>query len=131
MKKVCDINLTHAGYGQLDTKATLGVEPAEEKNKDIYTHYGFTEFINLFIFFYVLFFPNNPNFFVFPTLGNFILPFYVHFLSEGMGISDMNADEQNSLIAVRTESGKVFEIVCREATDRDFPDGIRFCKNSP
>ena len=27
------------------TKATLGVEPAEEKNKDIYTHYGFTEFI--------------------------------------------------------------------------------------
>ena len=39
--------------------------------------------------------------------------------SEGMGIADMNADEQNSLIAVRTESGKVFEIVCREATDRD------------
>ncbi len=28
--------------------------------------------------------------------------------SEGMGIADMNADEQNSLIAVRTESGKVF-----------------------
>lgn len=34
--------------------------------------------------------------------------------SEGMGIADMNADEQNSLIAVRTESGKVFEIVCAE-----------------
>lgn len=27
------------------TKATLGVEPIEEKNKDIYTHYGFTEYI--------------------------------------------------------------------------------------
>lgn len=27
------------------TKATLGVEPAEEKNKAIYTHYGFTEYI--------------------------------------------------------------------------------------
>ena len=39
--------------------------------------------------------------------------------SEGMGIADMNADEQNSLIAVSTESGKVFEIVCREATDRE------------
>ncbi len=38
--------------------------------------------------------------------------------SEELGITDLNADEQNSLIAVRTESGKVFEIVCREATDR-------------
>ncbi len=27
------------------TKATLGVEPAEKKNKEIYTHYGFTEYI--------------------------------------------------------------------------------------
>ena len=27
------------------TKATLGVEPAEEKNKEIYAHYGFTEYI--------------------------------------------------------------------------------------
>ena len=27
------------------TKATLGVEPAEEKNKEIYSHYGFTEYI--------------------------------------------------------------------------------------
>lgn len=27
------------------TKATLGVEPAEEKNKGIYAHYGFTEYI--------------------------------------------------------------------------------------
>ena len=34
-------DLRHKGF----TKATLGVEPVEEKNKDIYTHYGFTEFI--------------------------------------------------------------------------------------
>ncbi len=27
------------------TKVTLGVEPAEEKNKEIYAHYGFTEYI--------------------------------------------------------------------------------------
>ena len=27
------------------TKATIGVEPAEEKNKEIYAHYGFTEYI--------------------------------------------------------------------------------------
>ncbi len=27
------------------TKATLGVEPSEEKNKQIYAHYGFTEYI--------------------------------------------------------------------------------------
>ena len=27
------------------TKATLGVEPAEEKNKEIYARYGFTEYI--------------------------------------------------------------------------------------
>ncbi len=40
--------------------------------------------------------------------------------SEEMEIADMNADEQNSLIAVRTESRKVFEIVCREATDREY-----------
>jgi hypothetical protein len=39
--------------------------------------------------------------------------------SEEMGITDLNADEQNSLIAVRTESGKVFEIVYREANDRE------------
>lgn len=39
--------------------------------------------------------------------------------SEGMGIADLNADERNSLIIVRTENGKVFEIVCREATGRE------------
>lgn len=27
------------------TKATLGVEPDDKKNKEIYTHYGFTEYI--------------------------------------------------------------------------------------
>ena len=27
------------------TKATLGVEPDEKKNKEIYAHYGFTEYI--------------------------------------------------------------------------------------
>ena len=27
------------------TKATLGVEPSEKKNKEIYAHYGFTEFL--------------------------------------------------------------------------------------
>lgn len=34
-------DLRHRGF----TKATLGVEPAEEKNKEIYAHYGFTEYI--------------------------------------------------------------------------------------
>jgi len=39
--------------------------------------------------------------------------------SKGMGIADLNADDRNSLIAVRTEDGNVFEIVCREATSRE------------
>lgn len=34
-------DLKHKGF----TKATLGVEPTEYKNKEIYTHYGFTEYI--------------------------------------------------------------------------------------
>jgi len=34
-------DLRHRGF----TKATLGVEPSEEKNKGIYTHYEFTEYI--------------------------------------------------------------------------------------
>lgn len=34
-------NLQYKGF----TKATLGVEPAEEKNKEIYAHYGFIEYI--------------------------------------------------------------------------------------
>lgn len=38
--------------------------------------------------------------------------------SEGMGITDLNADERNNLLTVRTEDGNVFEIVCRMATDK-------------
>lgn len=34
-------DLKQKGY----TKAVLGVEPGEEKNKAMYTHCGFTEFI--------------------------------------------------------------------------------------
>ena len=34
-------DLKQKGY----TRATLGVEPAEETNRKIYTHYGFTEYI--------------------------------------------------------------------------------------
>lgn len=34
-------DLRHKGY----IKATLGVEPEEKKNKEIYAHYGFTEYI--------------------------------------------------------------------------------------
>ena len=33
--------LTEQGYEEV----SLGVEPTEEKNKEIYFHYGFTEFI--------------------------------------------------------------------------------------
>ena len=39
--------------------------------------------------------------------------------SEGMGIADLNADERNSLLAVRTEDGNVFEIVCRQAAGKE------------
>ena len=39
--------------------------------------------------------------------------------SEGMGIADLNADERNSLLTVRTEDGNVFEIVCRQATGKE------------
>ena len=38
---------------------------------------------------------------------------------EGMGIADLNADEQNSLLTVRTEDGDVFEIVCRQAAGKE------------
>ena len=34
-------DLRHRGF----TKATLGVEPDEKKNKEIYAHYGFTEYL--------------------------------------------------------------------------------------
>ena len=39
--------------------------------------------------------------------------------SEGMGIADLNADERNSLLTVRTEDGNVFEIVCRQAAGKE------------
>ena len=39
--------------------------------------------------------------------------------SEGMGIADLNADEQNSLLTVRTEDGDVFEIVCRQTAGKE------------
>ena len=39
--------------------------------------------------------------------------------SEGMGIADLNADEQNSLLTVRTEDGDLFEIVCRQAAGKE------------
>ena len=39
--------------------------------------------------------------------------------SEGMGIADLNADEQNGLLTVRTENGNVFEIVCRQAAGKE------------
>lgn len=39
--------------------------------------------------------------------------------SEGMRIADLNADERNSLLTVRTEDGDAFEIVCRQATGKE------------
>ena len=39
--------------------------------------------------------------------------------SEGMGIVDLNADERNSLLIVKTEDGNVFEIVCRQAAGKE------------
>ena len=39
--------------------------------------------------------------------------------SEGMRIADLNTDERNSLLNVRTEDGDVFEIVCRQAVGKE------------
>ena len=39
--------------------------------------------------------------------------------SEEMGIADLDADERNSLLTVRTEDGNVFEIVCRQAAGKE------------
>ena len=36
-----------------------------------------------------------------------------------MGIVDLNADERNSLLIVKTEDGNVFEIVCRQAAGKE------------
>lgn len=38
--------------------------------------------------------------------------------SEEMGIADLNADERNNLLTVRTEEGNVFEIVCRQVAGK-------------
>jgi len=38
--------------------------------------------------------------------------------SEGMRIADLNTDERNSLLNVRTEDGDVFEIVCQQAAGK-------------
>lgn len=42
--------------------------------------------------------------------------------SEGMGIADLNADERNSLLTVRTEEEYVFEIVCRRQRKEGWMD---------
>ena len=39
--------------------------------------------------------------------------------SEGMRIADLNTDDRNSLLNVRTEDGDVFEIVCRQAAGKE------------
>ena len=39
--------------------------------------------------------------------------------SGGMGIADLNADERNNLLTVRTEDRNVFEIVCRQAAKKE------------
>lgn len=39
--------------------------------------------------------------------------------NEGIEIADLNADERNSLLTVRTEDGNVFEIVCRQAAGKE------------
>lgn len=39
--------------------------------------------------------------------------------SEEMGIADLDADERNSLLTVKTEDGNVFEIVCRQAARKE------------
>lgn len=38
--------------------------------------------------------------------------------SEGMGIADLDTDERNGLLTVRTEDGNVFEIVCRQVAGK-------------
>lgn len=38
--------------------------------------------------------------------------------SDGIGIADLDADEQNNLLTVRTEDGNVFEIVCRQSVGK-------------
>jgi len=35
-----------------------------------------------------------------------------------MGIADLDTDERNGLLTVRTEDGNVFEIVCRQVAGK-------------
>lgn len=39
--------------------------------------------------------------------------------SEEIEIMDLTAEDRNNLLTVRTEDGSVFELVCREATDKE------------
>lgn len=39
--------------------------------------------------------------------------------SEGMGIADLNADEMNNLLTVKTEDGNLFEIICKQAAGKE------------
>lgn len=37
--------------------------------------------------------------------------------SDGMGIADLDADDRNNRLTVRTEDGNIFEIICRKKAD--------------
>lgn len=37
--------------------------------------------------------------------------------SEGLGIADLDVDERNRLLTVRTDSGSTFGIICRRMAD--------------
>lgn len=39
--------------------------------------------------------------------------------SDGMGIADLNAEDRKNLLTVTTEDGSIFELVCREATEKE------------
>ncbi len=45
--------------------------------------------------------------------------------SERMGIADLNADERNSRLIVRTKDGDVFEIICRQTAEERKTPGLR------
>ena len=39
--------------------------------------------------------------------------------SDGLGIADLNAEDRKNLLTVMTEDGSIFELVCREATEKE------------
>jgi len=39
--------------------------------------------------------------------------------SDGMGIADLNAEDRKNLLTVTTEDGSIFELVCREVTEKE------------